>query len=349
MFDSMITRARQSGTPLIDGRTVTLLWQGQTAPCLIDDSHNWEESPQEMTKVEDGLWTYTLTLPRDAYLEYAFFDPGTKTRVPDPLNRRRVWNGINAYNHYFYMPEGGPTRLIRPGRGIARGTVSRHEVETRTLAVGEKRLVYLYQPPASEPVPLLVVYDGMDYLRRGRLAVIADNLIAQKRIRPIAMALVQNAKQARMVEYGCSDIPLAFLLEIILPLAKQNLDLLDVEKHPGAYGVLGASMGGLMALYTGLRLPQVFGKVLSQSGAFELWGHETVTMNMVRHMPKPEIDIWMDVGKLEWLLPCNQVMHALLREKGYRLTYREFSGGHNYTSWRNDIWRGLELLFGNEG
>jgi enterochelin esterase family protein len=25
--------------------------------------------------------------------------------------------------------------------------------------------------------------------------------------------------------------------------------------------------------------------------------------------------------------------------------YREFSAGHNYTAWRDDIWRGLEAMF----
>jgi enterochelin esterase family protein len=53
----------------------------------------------------------------------------------------------------------------------------------------------------------------------------------------------------------------------------------------------------------------------------------------------------MDVGKLEWLLNGNRHMHALLKEKKYRVKYREFPGGHNYTSWRNDIWRGLEGLY----
>jgi len=24
---------------------------------------------------------------------------------------------------------------------------------------------------------------------------------------------------------------------------------------------------------------------------------------------------------------------------------REYIGGHNYTSWRDDVWRGLEVMF----
>ena len=42
-------------------------------------------------------------------------------------------------------------------------------------------------------------------------------------------------------------------------------------------------------------------------------------------------------GSLEWLLEGNRQMYALLKEKKYRVKYREFSGGHNFTAWRNDI------------
>jgi enterochelin esterase family protein len=38
-------------------------------------------------------------------------------------------------------------------------------------------------------------------------------------------------------------------------------------------------------------------------------------------------------------------MYALLKEKGYNVAYREFTAGHNYTAWRDDVWRGLEAMF----
>ena len=51
------------------------------------------------------------------------------------------------------------------------------------------------------------------------------------------------------------------------------------------------------------------------------------------------------IGKLDVLLEDNRNMRALLQERDYAVTYREFSGGHNYTAWRNDLWHGLEALF----
>jgi enterochelin esterase-like enzyme len=104
--------------------------------------------------------------------------------------------------------------------------------------------------------------------------------------------------------------------------------------------------GNCDCLFTALRLPQVFRKVLSQSGAFIAPDYQFVVVDLVRNGPRPEIDIWMDAGRLEWLLEGNRQMYALLQEKKYRIKYHEFSGGHNYTAWRDDVWYGLEALYG---
>lgn len=339
----LLERAIAHGNPIIEGETATFLWQGRAAPHLIDDLSDWETNPRKLERLAPGIWAITLTLPLNAYLEYAFVNLKTGERLPDPLNPRRVWNGINAFNHYFYMPKGKPSPYADRNPAAAAGEVTRHEIPTEGMIAGKTRTVYLYRPPVHEPVPLLIVYDGPDYLKRGRLAVIADNLIARGRVRPFAMAMVHHGQRARMLEYTCSDITLGFVIEKVLPLAREHLSL--IPSDGGAYGVLGTSMGGLMALYTGMRLPGVFGKVLSQSGAFRIADYELVLTDLVRHLPRPEVRIWMDAGRFEWLLACNQEMHTLLEEKGYLVTYREFSGGHNYTAWRDDIARGLETLF----
>ena len=339
----LLALARTIGNPVIGGDTVTFLWQGKFAPRLMDDLHNWEEKTQTMQPAGTDLWSYSMPLAADAYLEYTFLDTKTGERIPDPLNPNRIWNGINGYNNYFYMPRGGPTPLILPAKGVARGTVTRHQIPTKEYVVGAKRTVFLYQPPFRAPVPLVVVYDGPDYLKRAKLNIIVDNMIAEKRVRPFAMALVQNGGPARSLEYSCSDSTLGFVFDCVIPLAQEHLILTPPGGEP--YGVLGASLGGSMALYSGMRLPQVFGKVMSQSGAFILPEHEFVVVDLVRNAPLPEIEIWMDTGRYEWLLDGNREMYALLKEKEYKVKYHEFSGGHNYTSWRDDVWRGLETLF----
>jgi enterochelin esterase family protein len=90
--------------------------------------------------------------------------------------------------------------------------------------------------------------------------------------------------------------------------------------------------------------------VLSQSGAFgfTVLEHDAVIFDLLSKTPAQPIKIWMDVGRFEWLLTANRRMYQALEERGYAVTYREYPGGHNYTSWRDDVSRGLEALFGRE-
>ena len=191
----------------------------------------------------------------------------------------------------------------------------------------------------------MLVYDGPDYQRRASLTTVVDNLIAAGRIQPIALAMVANGRDARTSEYGSSEGSMVWLQEVVLPLAREHLSLVDVDEAPGAFGVLGASMGGLMSLYTALRMPGMFGRVLSQSGAFHIGSYVTGVVDLVQHLPVQPLRIWMDVGRYEWLLQSNREMHTLLRSRGYDVTYNEYNGGHAYVAWRDDLVQGLQDLY----
>jgi enterochelin esterase family protein len=159
------------------------------------------------------------------------------------------------------------------------------------------------------------------------------------------MVLVDHGGQARFMEYASSDTTIRFLEKTVLPFARERLNVID---DPTLHGVLGASMGGLMALYTALRAPAHFGRLISQSGAFAIHGpqdFEPIIFDVVRYGTARPV-IWMDVGRYEGLLKGNREMYDLLRERGYDVTYREYNAGHNHESWRNDVWRGLETLYG---
>jgi enterochelin esterase family protein len=358
-----IRRALHSGNPVVHGNRATFIWEGDAAPQLIGDLNGWDitrrpkpfkrVSPRPSTslkaslKLEPGtsIWYCSLTVPRDAYVEYAFYDPSSEEKFLDPLNGHTVSNGLGSRNNFFYMPETMPSPFSLRRADVRAGTLTRHRVSTDFMQDDGERDVYLYKPPTSGPVPLLIVYDGYDYLHRGKLATIVDNLIADKRIRPIAIAFLQNGRSRRSVEYFCSDATITWLDHEILPLVHQHVRLLDIDEHPGAYGVLGASAGGLMSVYTGLRMPEIFGRVLCQSGVFAIEGRDLAVVDLIRYGHARELKIWMDVGTLDELLEDNRRMIALLDKRQYNVIYKEFSAGHNYTAWRDDIWRGLEEMF----
>ena len=189
----------------------------------------------------------------------------------------------------------------------------------------------------------MVVLDGQDYLRYARLPAIVENLMAQGRIGPLALALVSHGRQARVVEYACSEATAGFILNTVLPMARSEMNVVDAP-----VAVLGASMGGLMALYLGITKPHAFNRVISQSGAFRaspVSYSDVLSDVILPNCPAPPIDIWMDIGTFEYLLPGNREIHEILVARGYHVEYREYSGGHNWTCWRNELEFALTAMF----
>ena len=351
--NSIIQRAFKYGNPVIDIDQAVFIWEGESAPYLVGDFNHWDKnatrfkrvSPRLIPDSAKSIWSCIVTLSRDAYIEYSLHDHVTQQDFLDPLNKKSVSNGLGGRNNFFYMPENMPSPFPLRRADVTPGKLSKHTVDTRWLRDDYERDIYLYRPTVKEPVPLLVVFDGKDYLQRGKLNVIVDNLIADKHIQPIAMAFLPSGGRWRNVEYACSDGTILWLDEIVMPFVKEKLNLLNTKNNPGVYGVLGASLGGTMSMYTALRMPDLFGKVLSQAGAYTIASRDFAVVDLVRHNQAPEMNIWMDVGQLDFLLEDNRKMRGLLQDKGYKVNYREFMGGHNYTVWQNDVWRGLEAMF----
>ncbi|MFN8379304.1 MAG: alpha/beta hydrolase-fold protein [Anaerolineae bacterium] len=349
---TLLERAQKKGNPVIEGNEAIFVWKGKKAPVLSGDFNHWQhDQPLPMTEVEPGVWAARLPLQPDAYMEYAFFvTPDEDGRFRDPLSRHRKPNGIGQYNQWFAMPDWKPAPETKRRKGVLAGRVTREVLENKYgFFAGKERAVHLYQPPTGKAVPLLVVWDGPDYLKRGHLATIVDNLIAQGRIRPIALILPDNGGRlgARTVEYHTSEATVTFIEAQLLPLARARMNLLDEGEHAGVHGVLGASMGGLMAMTTGWVLPQVFGHVITQSGVFVPWTRRgrPLIFDLIDGSPTPPLQVWQDCGVHDGLLDGNRQLRDLLTSKGYDLTYREYNAGHNYTAWANSLVGALETMF----
>jgi enterochelin esterase-like enzyme len=347
--DSDTVQPQAHGHPQINGETVTFHYAARPSQpvYLVGDFNGWQkDEDHRLTPDADGQLTVSLRLPLDAYVEYALTtEPGNDdARLQDPLNAGRTAdNGMGYHNHYFYMPQAHPSRYTQARSDTPHGTVTAHHITSDYLVDGS-RPVWFYQPPTDRPVPLVLVYDGYDYQDRGKLVTVVDNLIADGEIAPIALAMVKNAGSGRFTEYNTGETIISAFANLILPLAQETLNL----EAPGNYGVLGASMGGLMALYTALRLPHIFRRIVSQSGAFLPFNAEAVPLYRVmidQLTEPPPFKLWLDVGTLEWLHDVNAQLYQDLRSRGWDVTYLEYNAGHNYTAWANGLARALTTVF----
>jgi enterochelin esterase family protein len=205
--------------------------------------------------------------------------------------------------------------------------------------------------PAGDPdrrrLPLLVVLDGPDYLRRGRLDRTLDGLIHDRAMAPVAVAFLANAGASRGVEYAASDFALRSLTDQVVPAAVDRLGLAPQAAEPGGRGsatILGSSMGGLMALHAAVRRPDVFGQAIVQScGALDAF--DFTLLDWIRVAPPAPVRIWQDAGDFEWLADANDDLASLLRERGYDATYRRGPHGHNQMSWNEQLVEALPRMF----
>ena len=125
--------------------------------------------------------------------------------------------------------------------------------------------------------------------------------------------------------------------------------------------VTGSSAGGLGAAYVAFRRPDLFGNVLSQSGAF--WrGNEASNeppyewlTSQYAASPRRDIRFLLEVGSRESrgplggaapsILDANRRLRDALTKKGYAVTYAEVPDGvHSPDTWRQRLPAALALL-----
>ena len=147
----LLERVQSEESPLVGGNRATFVYRGDQAPVVVGDFNNWGSlggEPLEFEAAGTETWLASLTLPRDAYVEYLFRQGGGT--LLDPHNPRTMSNGLGGRHNYFHMPESQDTWLTRNLARVAHGKITRHELYSGHLIVGGKRTVHLYRPPSDE-------------------------------------------------------------------------------------------------------------------------------------------------------------------------------------------------------
>jgi predicted alpha/beta superfamily hydrolase len=249
--------------------------------------------------------------------------------------------------------------------------LQRHQA-FRSRFLRNQRDLIVYLPPGYEEhrarrFPILYLHDGQN-LFDGATSFIpgmdwhvgqtADRGIQEKKIQPLIIVGIYNAGKARVREYTPTRVPrlgggnadrfAKFLLKEVMPFTQR-----EYRTIPGTEftGIGGSSLGGLLSLYFGLKLPHVFGKLAALSPS--LWWNQRVMTRFAeaaRVYPRPRI--WLDIGTREGPRTVKDVeqFRDVLLQKGWRLgqdlKYERVEGGeHNEAAWAQRVGPFLEFLF----
>jgi enterochelin esterase-like enzyme len=333
------------GTPMIEGLAVSFLYYDPRAHhvTVTGEFTDWGRTGVMMPLTplrHTGLFHATLALDGPARLEYKLVVDGRV--IADPLCLHIVDNGIGGQNSYFVVGDFREPPELSWMPTIPHGRVEALDFESRLLR--NQRRLHVYLPPGYDEerarrFPTLLVHDGGEYLHRGRLPTVLDNLICSRAIGPLIAIMIDPVVRGR--EYRASEDYAAFLEAEMLPHLERRYRTLAQRE---ARGVMGASLGGLISTYVALARPHLFSRVGGQSSALHL---EEARLTALLTNSSARVAFYLDVGKYEpRYLPTHQRIVARLKALGYPCFFQQLAAGHNWTSWRAHLKDLLTCLWG---
>jgi len=250
------------------------------------------------------------------------------------------------------------------------GQLRKHE-QFRSRFLRNQRDLIVYTPPGycDQPerrFPVLYLHDGQN-LFDGATSFIpgqdwhvgptADYAISAGLVEPLVIVGLYNTK-ARIREYTPTQVPklgggradryAKFLIEEVKPFIEKEY---RVQLGGPATGIGGSSLGGLVSLYLGLKLPHIFGKIAALSPS--VWWNQHVMHRFAAGAPvEPRPRIWLDIGTREGprILDDVEKFRDVLLSKGWQydrdLHYERVEGAeHNEAAWAARVGPFLQFLF----
>ncbi|MFA6702327.1 MAG: alpha/beta hydrolase-fold protein [Dysgonamonadaceae bacterium] len=326
--------------------------------------NGWMPGTEQMTKDQNGLWSFT-TKPLDSELyTYAFIVDSLQ--VNDPNNvyyRRDVTSTLN-----IMLVEGGQADLYKVNE-VPHGTVAKRWYQSP----GNKmtRRITIYTPPGYESgkkqFPVLYLLHGMGgdeeaWMTLGRASQILDNLIATGKAAPMIVVMPNGnvAQEAAPGESSKGFYKPNFNLPHTMDgqMEETFIDIVNfidnnyrTIKNKSGRAIAGLSMGGFHSLHISRYYPNTFDYIGLFSGAIKPneRNQSKVYANIESTLQKQKNNgyklYWIGIGKDDFLYKANTEYRSELDRIGMKYTYRESEGGHTWRNWRIYLSEFAPLLF----
>jgi len=260
----------------------------------------------------------------------------------------------------------------------ATGDLRLHEFRSRIFQ--NTRFLRVWLPPgydlaenAGQYYPVLYLNDGQNLFEQAtafggvewQVDETADRLIHEARVPPLIIVGIDNTGKDRLREYMPyrSMHPRIlrvqgrrypdFLTKEVMPFVEQNY---RVATRPEDTGLGGSSLGALIALYTAIVRPGVFGRLLLESPS--LWASNRQLIKESRPVRIWPERIFLAAGTAEAASPERSrtvvddvrelaaiIRPAVLSEKRLRLVIKE-GATHSEAAWAERFPEALQFLFG---
>jgi enterochelin esterase-like enzyme len=325
---------------------------------LHSDVYKRDGAPAFRRRGRTRTWELRLRVPEGIHrLEYQLelvhadgsteivTDPGNPLRATAPFGDRSVVE-LDEYEPPIWLED----------EDAPLGSIEAFSVPSRLLRTDISGLLWsAHDVAADEPLPMLYVHDGPEYVEHSHLLRLFDSAIAELEVRPFRAALLRPPLDRNETYSASARYAKALAIEIV-PGIEELTATIDLR---GARVAMGASLGALAAFHVHRVQPRLFGALFLQSGSFFTRATDPQESGFARFArvtrfvravhgeqswrdPVPTV---MTCGGTEENLANNRALRDALVRQRYDVRLHEHPDVHNWVSWRDALYPHLvELL-----
>jgi enterochelin esterase family protein len=323
-------------------RSVTFRFSARNAKNVMLEAQ-FLSKPVAMKKDEAGVWSVTVDPVKPDIYPYLFLVDSIQ--VADPNNSLLFAN--ERFKHSLVeIP--GEKPLIHELQNVPHGKISYRLYESKTL--GTNRQMLVYTPPGLDfngktkyPV-LYLIHGGSDteetWTKVGRANLIADNLIAQGKAKPMIIVMPYGNVRPKPMPDFTKDV-----INDIIPFIEANYPVLTDSNNRA---VAGFSVGGGQTLNIGLTNTDKFAYICSYapyttteefSRNFTNWSPDAAKINNQLKL------FTLSVGTEDFLFESVKQNSAMFKEKGIKHELYIVDGGHTWMNCKHYLAKTLQQIF----
>ncbi len=308
----------------------------------------------DMVKDTAGFWEATTDTLSEGFHYYSLIIDGVA--VADPASETfygmgRMASGIEVPHKGddYYAIKNVPHGEIRIKRYFS-------------TVFNTWRQFYIYTPPGydssvNEKYPVLYILHGggedeRGWAEQGKTDLILDNLIAEKKAKPMLIVMPDGNTNSDFAGFGERTLKMfeAEMKLCVIPFVEKNYRAKTDAKDRA---LAGLSMGGIQTLYVGMNNTNLFSYLGIFSSGWILPMQSKLADAQYDFMKK-NIDtiknnlnlVWVGIGGKEDIAYNNcQAMLAKFDEMKIKYIYDDYPGGHAWPVWRHDLYKAAPLLF----
>lgn len=316
---------------------------------------DWQGAPQKMEKGADGVWSLTVgPLAPSSYI-YSFNVDGIA--MADPINPRIKLRARTSASIVVVPADGGPA--LDEIRDVPHGNIDMNFHKSVVLD-GDTRSFWVYTPPgyaqnSAQRYPVLYLFHGTNdrpngWLDVGNVNVIADNLIAEKKMAPMLIVMPyghalpygqRGGQGGRTNTTAFSD----YVIKEVIPAVEGKYRVAPGRENRA---LSGFSMGAEQSLHIFFHNLELF----SALGALAPSGYRAMETQHPALLADPKATnakialLWIGCGRQDpGHFNGSQQLVDVLAKSQITHTWRPVEGAHNHAFIRGQLVEFLPLLF----